>query len=295
VPRGSSQPRGSGLGWSYADRADMGRANIHRRRVALPTEEAERAVVWRPEAAPDRNFSEGRRSQGSRGSGLAASLSEAAGAVSRGRGEADGSDTAARINVRPGPGDSTPELRSDPTTTIPSPESRRKRGFGQDGFKDEQDSRKNRRVREDSLVLLEQGASASPGDSGRRRPDAAVDAGAGAVETPAGGESAREQPQRDPLLDSFFRSINRKDPSSRGSGSGREESGAKRRDPSTRDDSSERRSSPPPRAVEQDRQRSRPAGGERSQPRTAPPSRPQGGGSSEDRGAVRRPRPSPEG
>lgn len=298
VLRGGSRSLSSGRGWSYADRSDMGRASIHRRRVDLPAEEAERAIAWKPDAAPDRNFGEGRRGSGSRGAGLAAGVTEAVGAVSRGRGEGGGgADTAARINVRPTAGDSTPELRSDPTTTIPSPESRRQRGFGQDGFKEEQDNRKNRRILDDTLILLDQGPSVSPGESGGRRQGATVDPGAASSDATTRGESAREQPQRDPLLDSFLRSITRKDASSGDSGSQREESGTRRREPSTRrepaarDDSSERRSSPPPRANDSDRQRSRPSGGENSQPRTAPAPRPQGGGSSDERGTSRRPRP----
>lgn len=292
VLRGSSGSLSSGRGWSYADRSDMGRASIHRRRIALPAEEAERAVAWKPDAAPDRNFGEARKGQGSRGSSLAAGVS-AVGAVSRGQAErgGGGADTAPRINVRPTAGDSTPELRSDPTTTIPSPESRRQRGFGQDGFKEEQDNRRNRRILDNTLILLDQSPSVSSGEPARRRQDTPADSGAAPADATARGESAPEQPQRDPLLNSFFRSITRKDSSSRESGSTREESGTKRREPSARDDSSERRSSPPPRANDSDRQRSRPSGGEKSQPRTEPAPRPQGGGSSDERGASRRPRP----
>ena len=313
VARGGSRSVSSGTGWSFADRSDMGRASIHRRRVSLPAEEAERAVAWKPDAAPDRNFGETRRGSGTRGSGPGQGLAQGAGAVRRGDG-AGGSDTAPRINIRPTPGDSTPELRSDPTTTIPSPESRRRRGFGQDGFKEEQDNRRNRRFSTESEVPSDQGSSASS------------------------GESAREQPQRDPLLNRFFRSITRSDSSNRDSGSSRDEgSGARRREPSSADDSSARddssapengsakgngsakdnssarengsrerarpaertapersapeRRSPPPRSMDQDSPRSRPSSGDRAQPRTAPAPRPQGGGSSDDQGTSRRPRP----
>lgn len=298
VARGSGVS--SGRGWSFADRSDMGRASIHKRRVSLPAEEAERAVAWNPGVAPDRNFRETRRGSGGR-SGVAAGVAEAAGAVSRGDGRSGrGIDTAPRINIRPSPGDSTPELRSDPTTTIPSPESRRGRGFGQDGFKDEQDNKRNRRLHEDSGILLDQGGAS---------------AASGSTDAPARAESTREQPQRDPLLKSFFRSITRPDSSSssRDSGSARDDNQTTRRresaprDDSARDGGSRERSrpadqaapersaperrSPPPRSMDQDRQRSRPAGGERSQPRTAPAPRPQGGGSSDDRASTRRPRP----
>lgn len=295
VARGSSVS--SGRGWSFADRSDMGRASIHKRRVSLPAEDAERAVAWNPGVAPDRNFREARRGSGGR-SGVAAGVAEAAGEVSRGDGRSErGVDTAPRINIRPSPGDSTPELRSDPTTTIPSPESRRGRGFGQDGFKDEQDNRRNRRLQEDSGILLDQGGAS---------------AGSGSADVPARAESTREQTQRDPLLNRFFRSITRPDSSGRESGSAREESGTTRRreatprDDSARDGGSRERSrpadqaapersaperrSPPPRSMDQDRERSRPSG-ERSQPRTAPAPRPQGGGSSDDRASARRPRP----
>lgn len=314
VARGSSVS--SGRGWSFADRSDMGRASIHKRRVSLPAEEAERAVAWNPGVAPDRNFRETRSGSGGRG-GLAAGVAEAAGAVSRGDGRSGrGIDTAPRINIRPSPGDSTPELRSDPTTTIPSPESRRGRGFGQDGFKDEQDNKRNRRLNEDSGILLDQGGSVSAVGAARRR-DAtpSTESGSGSADVPVRAESGREQPQRDPLLKSFFRSITRPDSSSssRDSGSARDDNQTTRRrespprDDSARDGGSRERSrpadqaapersaperrSPPPRSMDEDRQRSRPAGGERSQPRTAPAPRPQGGGSSDDRASTRRPRP----
>jgi len=315
---GHAVPRGSGLstgrGWSFADRSDMGRASIHKRRVPLPSEEAEKAVAWNSGAAPDRNFQETRRGSARR-SGIASGVAEAAGAVSRGDARSGAPDTAPRINIRPSPGDSTPELRSDPTTTIPSPESRRKRGFGQDGFKDEQDNRRNRRLQESEL-LLQQGASVPSIDSAGPRPDNPTPAaGSGSADVPVRGESAREQTPRDPLLSRFFRSITRPNPTDREADPARNEGSAtRRREEAPRDDSSARdrgsrersrpaeqtapdrggaeRGSPPPRSVDEDRPRSRPSGGERSQPRTAPPPRPTGGESSgDDRGANRRPRP----
>jgi hypothetical protein len=287
---GRAVPRGSrsltpGHGWSFTNRADMGRANVHRRRVDVPVDEAQRAAVWNPGVTPDRNFRETRRAGEGRGGSRAEGVVEAAGAVARGSDRSGrGSDAEPRINIRPSPGDSTPELRSDPMTTIPTPESRRRRGMGQDGFKEEQDNRRNRNRFDETSHSVDQTtpASASP--------------------APA---PAREPSTRDPLLSRFFRSITRSDAATDSAAPRGDDSSARRRNDYPRDDSSARdnggsreRSRPrettaPPRSIDDGRQRSRPAGGsgERSQPRTSPPPRPEGGGSSDDRGAARRPRP----
>jgi hypothetical protein len=276
-------------GWSFANRSDMGRADIHRRRVEVPVDEAQHAVVWSPDASPDREF---RKTRGGSGRG---SDREASAGVD-----------AARVYVRPSPGDSTPELRSDPTTTIPSPESRRGRTIGQDGFKSEQDGRRNRSRRDDpSPSLNEAGPStgsdpsqARPAERGTKAPQA------GFRDDPAApGEKVRERPTRDPLLDRFFRSITRPNSTDRAPEPPRnDDPSTERREPSrSRDDSSARESSPrersrpqesrPPEArrPDENRERSRPSGGERSQPRATPPPRstPQGG-ANDQRGERRR-------
>ena len=169
VGRGDARSPSPGRGWSFTNRSDLGRANIHRRRVDVPADEAQRAVVWNSGVAPDREFRETRRaSEGPAGQG--SGLFEAASAVRRGEGRSGGgSDGAARIYVRPSPGDSTPELRSDPATTIPSPESRRRRGIGQDGFKDEQDNRRSRATPNDLSSSIGPSASSPAADSARPR------------------------------------------------------------------------------------------------------------------------------
>lgn len=283
-----------GRGWSFANRSDLGRASIQRRRVDVPMEEAQRAVVWNPGAAPDREFREVRR--GSEGRGA--------------RGQGDGG---ARIYVRPSPGDSLPELRSDPATTIPTPESRRVKTIGQDGFKEEQD-RKNQR--DESGVYGGVFVSPSSGARSRRANPQSPEP----QPSPSGGASSdsAKPATRDPLLSRFFRSITRSDAdreAARAPNAARDPNAARSDDESARrresapprDDSATRESAPRERARptearppdqnrdqnrEQGRERSRPSGVERSQPRNPPP--PQAsprGGSSDDRGARRRPQP----
>lgn len=266
VPRGS-RSLNPGRGWSFTDRADMGRAHVQRRRVEIPVEEAQQAAVWNQGVTPDRNFRETRRSGEGRGAHRADGVVETLGAVTRGGDrESRGSDAEPRINIRPSPGDSTPELRSDPATTIPTPESRRRRGLGQDGFKDEQDNRRNRR--DETSPSVDQSAGST-----------------GAV------ERAREQNTRDPLLNRFFRSITRPEATDRDSGTRRGDDAAAR-DTGARERSRPRETTAPPRSMDGDQKRSRPSGGgERAQPRSSPPPRPEGGGSSDDRGTARRPRP----
>ncbi len=279
----------SGRGWSFANRSDMGRADIHRRRVEVPLEEARHAVVWSPDASPDREFRQTRGGSGRRGDR-----------------DASPGDGAARVYVRPSPGDSTPELRSDPTTTIPSPESRRGRTIGQDGFKSEQDNRRGRARRDDPSPSVNEAGPSTGSDTAQPRP---AERGtrapqAGFRDDPAArGENVRERPTRDPLLDRFFRSITRPNSMDRAPDPpGNNDPSTQRREPSpSRDDSSARERSPrersrpqesrPPEArrPDENRERSRPSGGERSEPRAAPPPRstPQGG-ADDQRGAKRR-------
>jgi hypothetical protein len=304
VARGESNT--SGRGWSFASRADMARANIHRRLVDVPAEEAQRAVVWNPGAAPDRDFRETRGAASGRGDSASA-VTEAAGAISRGEGRSGGrSDGAARINVRPSPGDSLPELRSDPATTIPSPESRRGRTIGQDGFKDEQNNRKSRTRSDGSGISVEAWGSSPASDSARQGPaDRQADKGAsnpGTSDDSARADSSRERATKDPLLSRFFRSITRPQSSDRETNRESDpprtdDPSARRRESPPRDDSSARDSNPrerdrkvEPKPTEGNRERARPSGGERSQPKSAPPpqSSPRGGGD-DNRGAKRRP------
>ncbi len=323
VARGDARSGSTGRGWSFVNQADMGRANAHRRRVELPAEEAARSVVWNPGASPDREFREARR--GSEGRGRGPGPAEATGAVSRDESRAAGWDTGARIYVRPSPGDSTPELRSDPATTIPTPESRRQRTIGQDGFKAEQDKRNDRTERPD--VSIEAWRSSPNPDSARPRqpergspaPPAGWDGTeAGSRREPTRAESNGEGSTRDPLLSRFFRSITRPNPTDQGSNPPRNDetsartrerqprdgSSARRSEPESRDDSAARESRPrersrptearpaEPRRTDENRERARPSGGERSQPRTPPPPRssPEGG-SSDERGTRRKPHP----
>jgi hypothetical protein len=316
VARGAGRESGAGRGWSFANRSEMSRSHAQRRRVDLPEDAAQRAAVWSPGTAPDREF----RPR----------------TVARERGGAGGrGDTAARIYVRPSPGDSTPELRSDPTTTIPTPESRRVRTIGQDGFKEEQDNRRGGGRTNGSSLTIEEGGTSRGYDAARPRPNdrgtsnpRTVAPGTSSANDSARTEDNREQPKRDPLLSRFFRSITsptsdrepgretapvrdddssarRREPSARD-----DDSAARRRETSARDDSSARESTPRDRSrsQERDRERARPSGAERersrpagvererSQPRTPPAaqSSPRGGGGGggsrdEGRASSRRP------
>jgi hypothetical protein len=294
VARGTA----AGRGWSFANRADMSRGHSQRRRVDVPEEAAQRAAVWNPGTAPDREFRPRTiaRERGGRGQG----------------------DTAARIYVRPSPGDSTPELRSDPTTTIPTPESRRVRTIGQDGFKEEQDNRRSRGRTNGSVLSIEDAGTSRGYDAARPRsrdrdtssPRTAAPAPSSADDS-ARTEETREQPKRDPLLSRFFRSITSptsdRDPGREAAPARDDDSAARRREPSNRDDSSARESAPRDRsrAQDQDRERARPSGAERersrppsaererSQPRNPPPaqSSPRGGGGSGDEGRASSRRP----
>jgi hypothetical protein len=294
VARGEGRSASSGPGWSFANRSDLGRADLHRRLVDVPAEEAQRAVVWSPNTAPDRDFRETRRgTEGRAGSGLAGG----GGAVARGEG-------ASRVYLRPSPGDSLPELRSDPATTIPSPESRRGRTIGQDGFKEEQDSRKSRARRDEPGFSSSSSVGSARGDSAqpRQRERTASEPQKSVPGDSARAEGGRERATRDPLLSRFFRSITRPDPdqeAARDRSLNRSDEGAaRRRESPPREDPSARESSPrdQPRPVEtrpadQDRARSRPSGVDRSQPRNAPPPQapPRGSTSSDGRGAKRPP------
>ena len=313
VPRGEAHTA-SGRGWTFANRSDLGRASMTRRRVDVPVEEAQRAIVWNPGVTPDREFREVRRGFESRGArGTAAG--EPGGAVNRGDGRpAAGGEGGGRIYVRPSPGDSLPELRSDPATTIPNPEARRAKTIGQDGFKEEQD-RKNQRDESGFYG----GVFVSPSAGEPARPRRTNTPNPEPQASPSGGASgdSGKATTRDPLLSRFFRSITRTDAeretartpnAARDQNSNRSDDGsARRREATPRDDSSAREATPrePSRPVEarpaarprdqdqnrdQNREKARPAGVERSQPRNAPPP-PQAspkGGSSDDRGARRK-------
>jgi len=274
-------PRVNGSGWTFASRSDLGRAGRHRSRIDLPAEALQNAVVWGADHVPDRGFREAQRHAPTHGEGGSR-------AVRRGEGGSGlGSDGAARIYVKPSPGDSTPELRSDPMTTIPNPASRRQKTLGQDGFKDEQNNRRNRSHSEGSEASLEEAAS-NAGEASR--PIAAPEA-----------QENRQKATRDPLLSRFFRSITR--PSSTGSlyparperepDSARETPSAQRRDPGSRSPSASDPGRSPERAPSPGsaRERARPGSGERAQPRAtpAPRSTPKPS-SADDRGVSRRPR-----
>lgn len=294
-------------GWSFANRSDLGRGSIQRRLVDVPVEEAQRAVLWNPGTAPDREFREARRGLESRGL-LGSGGHEAGGVVRRGEDGSKGGAGLGRIQVRPSPGDSLPELRSDPATTIPTPESRRVKTIGQDGFKEEQDRKTQRDESGFSGGVFVAPAAGEPART-RRTPPQNPEPQA----SPSGGgaDDAAKATKRDPLLSRFFRSITRSDenrepartPGAVGETNAHrsDEGSARRRESTPRDDRSTRESTPRerPRPVEarpadqnrdQSRERSRPSGIERSQPRTAPP--PQAsprGGSSDDRGVRRKP------
>jgi hypothetical protein len=298
VPRGSLNRGGEGRGWSYAKRADLGRANIQNRRLEVPAEEAQRAVVWNPGSAPDREFREARRAPVNR-----SASGQGVGEEARPR----GGDYGARIQVRPTPGDSLPELRADPMTTIPTPESRRAKAFGQDGFKEEQDkkSRDGGSGFSGGVFVTGGHASVRPNRTDQPNTDGQpANPTPGATQGEAVKADTNRKPARDPLLSRFFRSITQ---SGADRETGRDDSKLRSDDGSAR-----RRESPPPREVPATREapagedartresaprdrgrpvEARPTEGNRDRPRPspAPPQSTPRGGSSEDRGAKRRP------
>lgn len=280
-PASTSNP-----GWSFLNRTDMGRGNVNRRRVEVPGDEAARAVVWNAGSTPDRDFRESKRA----GDG---------GRVARGIRAVAGRDDRTRVYVRPTPGDSTPELRSDPTTTIPTPESRRQRSIGQDGFKDEQNGRRSRARHDDSSFSAAEAGPSGDAAASRPRPPERVTPDPRPTDSAHTGDSARarDKPaanERDPLLSRFFRSITKTDSGDReGSRPSADEATARRPSPRAGDDASAREDNPRPRArpqPEENRGGSRPAGAGRTEPRSAPPPQasPKDGGS-DDHAARRRP------
>lgn len=297
VPRGSVQRASApARSWNFAERSDLGRTRDPRR-IDVPADEAQRAVVWNAGVSPDREF---------RQSVAAAARHVAREAGARSARERDSADGGRRIYVRPSAGDSTPELRSDPATTIPTPESRRGKTIGQDGFKEEQDRRARTRPGGGFVLFDSDGAPPAPSDSPRPR---GGDRGGSAAParpsaSPAGtDESAteRERSARDPLLSRFFRSITsqsaqerERDRSREQAKGASEEPAARRREGSPRDN--------PPRddgassrdAGSRERYRPQPdSGRERSQPRTSPP--PQASPRGDDSGGAARRRPRPDG
>ena len=280
-------------GWSFLNRTDMGRGSVDRRRVDLPAEEASRAVVWNGGTTPDRDFKASQRS---------AEAGRGRSGDDRGAARGLGSDERARVYLRATPGDSTPELRSDPTTTIPTPESRRQRTIGQDGFKNEQNDRRNRARHDDFSLSSQNGGSSDDSTAARQsQPD-------GVTQNPRPADSARakddlvptqrnpERPSRDPLLSRFFRSINRADSRDReASRPPADEATANPPRPRAGDDASAREDSPRPRSrpqPEENRGGSRPSGAGRpeTRPSPQPQASPDGGGGSDEREARRRPR-----
>ena len=279
VPRGD-RSTGPDHGWSFVNRTDMARTNVARRRVDLPSEEAARSVVWNAGSAPDRELRESRRTaEGSRGRGA-----DDQAALRAGRGQSG--DNRTHVYVRPTPGDSTPELRSDPTTTIPTPESRRQKTIGKDGFKEEQNDRRSRTRREDQGISANEGGSVGNPDPSRpRQPErTAPDS------RPRSGDSVGAS--KDPLLSRFFRSITKSDSAERDGGKPPVDDASARRprtrsgdDSSARDDNSRQKSRP---TQDENRGGSRPAGAGHPEPRPAPPPQASPKGGNSDQHAAKR-------
>ena len=101
---GNAVERGSGSPWTYARRTDMAARDVSRRRVDLSEQETQSLRVVEPKSGHvDR------------------SVRVVEGAQPRGESAAP-----RNVQIRPTPGDTIPELRSDPATTIPFPMVRRK-------------------------------------------------------------------------------------------------------------------------------------------------------------------------
>jgi hypothetical protein len=275
---------------------DLRQRDVGRRAVDRPGDSIRDAApaVWTAGHAPDR---EGRAVP--RGEGRAAR---------RGRGEGG-----TLIHVAPSPGDSLPELRADPITTIPSPELRRRRSDDRTGYGTlDDDDRSANPVAIDAERWNSAGGRAR---STRPRSGSQPESSAPATgdESRARPRSARENdeggtPQRDEgLLRRFFRSIqdsrrgdpdrSTERPTARPGEEADRPSGdsAARRPRPNRDDDSSARSNPEPRRSSPPREDSprpsRPSntGAERSRPeRSSPPAeaRPRGG----DERAAPRPR-----
>lgn len=290
VPRGEGRGATPSRAWTFAERSEMGRSSTQRRRVDVPEDEAQRATVWNPGVSPDRNFREtvsAIERHANRG-----------GSDVGGRGSGNGEP---RIYVRPSAGDSTPELRSDPQTTIPTPESRRRRTIGQDGFKDEQDNRRSRtRPSGDASAVIEDNPSASADGARGRTSERTRDAAPRPTpfEDAPAADTNRERTTRDPLLNRFFRSITSQSSSERDNGRGSnrsDDSATRRRDPAPRDpvagDPPSRERSQPQEAQPRHPERERPApGADRAQPRNSPSPKASPRGD-EGRASRRRPQP----
>ena len=115
-PREHAVPRGSLAvsnvqPWIYARKADIGARDLPRRRLEMRPSEVQNArVAESPNARPSRDFTR---------------VSEAP-AIPRERAVPHG------VNLKPTIGDTVPELRTDPTTTIPVPAPRRRLREGDD-------------------------------------------------------------------------------------------------------------------------------------------------------------------
>lgn len=262
--RGNSGPRRSGDDhWNFARRADLGARDLAQRRIAVRPEEArEIRVADSPHVRPSRDV---------------ASLEN--------RPVQDTARARTRtIQTKHTPGDTVPELRSDPFTTIPAPVARRRSNKDENGR--ERDHQDNRRYDSDAHSSAPADATAtrtprhtSPDEpaatTGRPRgqggseeshspavrtpePERATERVRTERSTPRDRDASRERsrseaeaqphPSREIMRD-FFSPVNRRsDGDSGGSARSRGDRDEPRREAAPRDDSraTPRHSAPPP-------------------------------------------------
>jgi hypothetical protein len=166
--RGRAVPRGSGnSAWVYAQRGDLGRRDLPQR-VAMDTAVPRNMTIIEPS-----------RTRLTRDLRVTDAPPVVARAVPR------------NVRTRPGPGDTTPELRSDPATTIPFPTARRR----YESERDREAQRENARTRRPA-------PSRQAGTAGADEPAAAAPAPSAVAPAPAPGVSrpfpwtARPRPSR---------------------------------------------------------------------------------------------------
>ena len=203
-PREHAAPRGSVPGantsaWVYARKADVGARDLARRRVEMrPAEAQTLKVVESPRARPSRDFLR---------------VSEVA-VPREGAGPRN-------ISIKPTIGDTVPELRADPKTTIPAPVPRRRpRGAAEDvldrdssgGASKPSGARDAARERERPRWTPDQPTATAPAGEGRRPTDTRSPSG-GSIAEPRnrarGEERARPvdpDPDRD-VLRKIFRPL----------------------------------------------------------------------------------------
>jgi hypothetical protein len=189
--RAVERNRGRDPRWSYVRANELSRPDIRRHVVDAPDGAVSPQSVWASHESPDRD---GRA---------------VARATGRSRGTRGVGSDGAAINLRPSPGDSAPELRADPMTTIPSTELRRRRGGDRTGYSEtSRGDGEGPAAVEGALDRWNENSARAraprrpASDSGQRPSDARPRADDETSSAPA-----TSQPAGDEVLQRFFRSL----------------------------------------------------------------------------------------